>query len=67
MAGKKKPSQATKKTDDTSFPGLGKSGPVDAKTPYEELQLDEVTALQAIYGDDFVEHKAAHSAWKVCN
>ncbi|KAK5662754.1 hypothetical protein OQA88_6161 [Cercophora sp. LCS_1] len=64
-AGKKKPSsQPQKKNEDPSFPGLKAAGPADSKTPYEELQLDEVTALQAIYGDDFVKHEAAHSAWK---
>lgn len=33
-------------------------------TNYDELQSNEVTALQAIYGDDFVELKGTHSAWK---
>lgn len=62
----KKPSQSPKKND-PSFPGLqpaGKSTPAKT-TQYEERQQDEVTALKAIYTDDFVEHKAAHSAWKV--
>jgi len=63
-AGQKKPSQPAKKKEDGSFPGLKVAGESEIKTPYEELQLDEVTALQAIYGDDFIEHKAA-SAWKV--
>lgn len=33
-------------------------------TNYDELQSNEVTALQAIYGDDFIELKGTHSAWK---
>lgn len=33
-------------------------------TNYDELQSNEVTALQAIYGDDFNELKGTHSAWK---
>ncbi|KAM0453783.1 hypothetical protein ACHAPV_008720 [Trichoderma viride] len=51
--------------DDSSFPGLRPPGP-DArnKTEYEEQQRDEIIALQAIYADDFIEHVAAHSAWK---
>lgn len=79
MAGKKPLKPNTKKDDSTSFPGLKqhssanqgpKDGgppqnqPGDAKTQYEERQQDEVTVLEAIYGDDFVQHKAAHSAWK---
>jgi hypothetical protein len=64
-AGQRKAPQAAKKKDDGSFPGLKVTGKPETKTPYEELQLDEVTALQAIYGDDFIEHKAAHSAWQV--
>lgn len=31
---------------------------------YSELQSNEVTALQAIYGEDFIEHTSTHSAWK---
>lgn len=52
--------------DDSSFPGLKPPGP-DAtnKTEYVEQQRDEIIALQAIYADDFIEHGAAHSAWKV--
>lgn len=33
-------------------------------TNYDELQSNEVTALQAIYGEDFIEQKGSHSAWK---
>jgi hypothetical protein len=63
-AGQKKPSQPARKKGDGSFPGLKTPGKPEIKTPYEELQVDEVTALQAIYGDDFIEHKTT-SAWKV--
>ncbi|KAF3760171.1 regulation of cpc-1 function in response to amino acid starvation [Cryphonectria parasitica EP155] len=31
---------------------------------YEELQSNEVLALQAIYQDDFIENKGSHGAWK---
>lgn len=34
------------------------------KINYDELQSNEVMALQAIYGDDFIEHKDTHAAWK---
>lgn len=51
--------------DDSSFPGL-KTGPEAAnKIEYEELQQNELLALAAIYGDDFVQHTAPHSAWQV--
>ncbi|KAH0498056.1 hypothetical protein TgHK011_005335 [Trichoderma gracile] len=51
--------------DDSSFPGLKPAG-TDATTKieYEELQRNEIFALEAIYGDDFIQHTAAHSAWK---
>jgi translation initiation factor 2-alpha kinase 4 len=70
-AGQRKPppkQQPAKKNGDSSFPGLKSAGPEGPKqvqkTKYEELQQNEVMVLQAIYGDDFTEHKAAHSAWK---
>ncbi|KAG5943979.1 hypothetical protein E4U59_007733 [Claviceps monticola] len=49
--------------DDASFPGLKPRAP-DAKIEYEELQQNELLALQAIYGDDFVMQAATHGAWK---
>lgn len=55
-----------KKKDDSSFPGLKPSSPeVTSKIEYVELQENELIALEAIYGDDFVKHKQTHSAWKV--
>jgi len=60
MAGKK-PSQAQKANP--KFPGLKPSAATPA-TQYDEQQQDEVTALEAIYGDDFVKHEALQSAWK---
>ena len=63
---RKPPKQQAKKNGDTSFPGLASPGPeATRKTQYEELQQNEVMVLQAIYAEDFTEHKATHSAWKV--
>ncbi len=50
-----------KSTKDPSFPGLKRSA---AAAQYEERQKDELEALEAIYGPDFVQHKALHGAWK---
>ncbi len=66
MAPKKKqvqPSKQNGKID--SFPGLKTPGNPTAKTHYQELQENELIALEAIYGDDFTKHSAAHSAWQV--
>jgi translation initiation factor 2-alpha kinase 4 len=60
-----KPLNITKKNDDSSFPGLKTTGPDVAKTQYEEVQSDELTALEAIYGDDFERLDAGQTAWKV--
>lgn len=61
----KAPRQDPRKQDDSSYPGLQPVSMADnASTQFNDVQKDEVFALQAIYGDDFVEHKAAHSAWK---
>ncbi|KAI1331968.1 serine/threonine-protein kinase gcn2 [Xylariaceae sp. FL0255] len=56
----------TKKHDDTKQrsnhgPASPDTGP---KTHYIDTQNDEILVLKAIYGDDFVEHKAANTAWK---
>lgn len=63
---KKAAQKATAKSSQANQ-GSSASGPPTATTPttnYDELQRNEVTALQAIYGDDFVELKGTHSAWK---
>ncbi|KAL1836835.1 hypothetical protein VTJ49DRAFT_4599 [Mycothermus thermophilus] len=66
MAAKKKPNTRQPKQNDKqhneSFPGL-KSPGTAPKTQYQELQQDELIALQAIYGEDFTDHTAAHTAW----
>ncbi|KAK4127619.1 Serine/threonine-protein kinase [Parathielavia appendiculata] len=65
MAPKKKPVQPHNRNGDDNFPGLNNKGPGKpaTKTQYQELQENEVLALKAIYGEDFIEHSAAHSAW----
>ncbi|KAK2602583.1 hypothetical protein N8I77_009101 [Diaporthe amygdali] len=64
MAGKKRNKTAPKNIEKNE-PKQGPSGPQSPalKASYEERQQDEITALEAIYGVDFV-IKAAHSAWK---
>lgn len=62
----KTPLSKDTKKDDSSFPGLKPTTPdATAKIEYEELQHNELLALEAIYGDDFVKHTDGHSAWKV--
>jgi translation initiation factor 2-alpha kinase 4 len=52
--------------DNTSFPGLQPTSPdATTKIEYAELQQNELLALEAIYGDDFIKHSDTHSAWKV--
>ncbi|KAK4250333.1 kinase-like domain-containing protein [Corynascus novoguineensis] len=63
MAPKKKPGKQSKQNGKDSFPGLKGPGEPAQKTHYQELQEDEVMALQAIYGEDFIQHSAAHTAW----
>ncbi|KAK3499553.1 anticodon binding domain of tRNAs-domain-containing protein [Neurospora hispaniola] len=68
-AGKKKPAQqqTPKKNNEgnTTFPGLKAPGQTPpAKTHYQEVQESEVMVLQAIYGEDFTQHEAAHGAWQ---
>ncbi|KAF9881203.1 protein kinase [Colletotrichum karsti] len=53
----------TKNKDDSSFPGL-RTPEAGTKIEYEELQQNEVFALEAIYGEDFVRHAETQSAWK---
>ncbi len=63
---RKTSSQPTPKNgDDTSFPGLKPtSTDTNTKTEYVNIQNEEIMVLQSIYGDDFIEHKAANTAWK---
>ncbi|KAL2176348.1 anticodon binding domain of tRNAs-domain-containing protein [Thermothelomyces heterothallicus CBS 202.75] len=63
MAPKKKLGKQPKQDENDSFPGLKGPGEPASKTRYQELQEDEVMALQAIYGEDFIQHSAAHTAW----
>lgn len=66
MAGKKRNKNAQKNVEKNEpNQGLSVAGlpSPTLKASYEERQQDEITALEAIYGDDFV-IKAAHSAWK---
>jgi translation initiation factor 2-alpha kinase 4 len=65
MAAKKKPAKSSKQNGTESFPGLKSPGTPTSQTQYHELQKNEVMVLQAIYGDDFIEHSTAHSAWHV--
>jgi translation initiation factor 2-alpha kinase 4 len=58
----KKPTNQPKKSD-AGFPGLKSHR--GSTTKYEELQQNELIALDAIYGEDFKRLKEAHSAWKV--
>ncbi|KAI1340987.1 serine/threonine-protein kinase gcn2 [Xylariaceae sp. FL0016] len=62
----KAPQQLSPKTkDDSSYPGLKPTSPDAApRSQYIDAQADELIALQAIYADDYVEHKAANTAWK---
>lgn len=45
-------------------PQPGPSSGDTATTKYEELQSNEVLALQAIYQDDFIDQTSSHGAWK---
>lgn len=58
----KKPTNTPKKAD-PSFPdpNYGKGTSIQ----YEELQQNELIALEAIYGDDFRRLKQTQTAWKV--
>ncbi|KAI5461476.1 anticodon binding domain of tRNAs-domain-containing protein [Mariannaea sp. PMI_226] len=62
----KSPLHHPKTNDESSFPDLqpASSPEVHTKIEYYELQQNELVALEAIYGEDFVMHKGAPSAWK---
>ncbi|PHH83399.1 hypothetical protein CDD82_1333 [Ophiocordyceps australis] len=51
---------------DSSFPGLTPTAAAATatKTEYHEIQENELLALEAIYGNDFVKHSNAPTAWK---
>lgn len=54
-----------KRHDDPTRPGLSPTSPdTGPKTHYIDTQNEEIMVLKAIYGDDYVEHKAANTAWK---
>ncbi|KAI0119984.1 serine/threonine-protein kinase gcn2 [Nemania sp. FL0031] len=54
-----------KRHDDSTRPGLPPVSPdTGPKTHYVDTQNEEIMVLKAIYGDDYVEHKAANTAWK---
>ncbi|KAI0875026.1 serine/threonine-protein kinase gcn2 [Hypoxylon argillaceum] len=54
-----------KRHDDSNRPGLSPTSPdTGPKTHYIDTQNEEILVLKAIYGDDYVEHKAANTAWK---
>ena len=65
MAAKKKPAKSPKQNGTESFPGLKSPGTSASQIQYHELQQNEVMVLQAIYGEDFIEHSTAPSAWHV--
>lgn len=62
----KPPLNETNNGNDSSFPGL-KPTKQDAASRVDnsEIQENELLALEAIYGDDFVNHTGEHSAWQV--
>jgi translation initiation factor 2-alpha kinase 4 len=54
-----------KRYDDSKQSGLPLASPdTGPKTHYINTQNEEIMVLKAIYGDDYVEHKAANTAWK---
>ncbi|KAK6071697.1 hypothetical protein SCUP234_09618 [Seiridium cupressi] len=64
---RKPPLQTTRSNDDSRYAGLTPASPEPGPTPktdYAATQRDEIMVLEAIYGDDFIEHKAANTAWQ---
>ncbi|KAI1810694.1 serine/threonine-protein kinase gcn2 [Poronia punctata] len=54
-----------RRPDESKHAGLSPASPdTGPKTHYIDVQNEEIMVLKAIYGDDFVEHKAANTAWK---
>ncbi|KAI1169252.1 serine/threonine-protein kinase gcn2 [Nemania serpens] len=61
----KAPQQLNYEGHDSNHPGLAPTSPdTGPKTHYIDTQNEEIMVLKAIYGDDYVEHKAANTAWK---
>ncbi|KAI0167015.1 serine/threonine-protein kinase gcn2 [Hypoxylon sp. FL1284] len=60
----KAPRQLPNKTNDSKQTGPASSLEAGPRTQYIDVQNDEIIVLQAIYGDDYIEHKAANSAWQ---
>lgn len=63
----KNPISKPNNNDDSSFPGLKPSAPElnNAKVDNEERQQNELLVLEAMYGEDFVQHGGTNSAWQV--
>lgn len=63
----KEPLHPNTKANDSSFPGLKPAAKdTAARIDNTEVQENELLALEAIYGEDFVNHTGGQSAWKVC-
>ncbi|KAI2643420.1 serine/threonine-protein kinase gcn2 [Xylaria nigripes] len=62
----KPPQQPSKRQDDSKLHGLSPTDSPDSgpKTNYNDIQNEEIMVLRSIYGDDYIEHKAANTAWK---
>lgn len=58
--------KAEEKQQLNTFPALKSNEPTidSAKSPYQEIQDDELIALASIYGEDFRHIKTHQSAWK---
>ncbi|CAJ2507288.1 Uu.00g084740.m01.CDS01 [Anthostomella pinea] len=60
----KGPRQVTTQNPGSNYPGLTPTSPGGGpRTQYVDAQNEEIMVLQAIYGEDYVEHEAANSAW----
>lgn len=63
---RKTPLHLAKHNHESSYPGLENPSSQDqgVKTQYTDAQQDEIIVLKSIWGEDFVEHKAANTAWQ---
>jgi eukaryotic translation initiation factor 2-alpha kinase 4 len=59
--GQKKPIASS----ESSFPGLKPAASTEVKSQYEDIQDDELIALESIYGEDFRRLETKGGAWKV--